>query len=85
MLTLTARIGEIITVGEMAVKVCDAKNGKVQLGFEGPKHIQVLRHAAKVRQPKPKIDVATAMNSGVPIHVIRDELDYQENQIGQEV
>lgn len=52
MLIITRRPGESFTVGEAVIHIRDAHGGRVSVGIEAPKHVQVLRDDAKQQQPK---------------------------------
>lgn len=52
MLVLTIKEGEGVLVGETMVHVLKMQESKVQLGFEGPKHIKILREEL-VNKDKP--------------------------------
>ena len=52
MLVLTAKEGEKIRAGDLVVTVCHSQNGKVHLGFDGPREVPVVRENAKRREPK---------------------------------
>ena len=58
MLVLTIRDGAPIYVGDnVAVHLVKIKsNGSVQLGFEAPRSIQIVRADAKCKQPKVALD-----------------------------
>ncbi len=54
MLVITRRAGESVFIGEnITVTVTDVKGGKVSIGIDAPRDVQILRDDAKNYQPKP--------------------------------
>lgn len=52
MLVLSVKQGEAVLVGECTIRVLATKEGKVQLGFEAPKEVKILREGLVTRENK---------------------------------
>ena len=73
MLVLTLKEGETVGVGEITVTACRCSDGRVRLGFDGPRDIQIQRANAKVKLPATVSHFAgqpiPAMHAGDLAHV----------------
>lgn len=43
MLVLTRRLGEVLWIDDARLIVLDVRDGKVRLGIEAPKHMEIVR------------------------------------------
>lgn len=77
-LTLSRKPGQSIDIGRglLKIKIRKIHGDIVIISITAPKPLKILRNEL--------LEKATAINraiaAGIPIHIIRDELDYQENQ-----
>ena len=56
-LVLTRKVGELTYIGDdISVRVVEIKGGQVQLMFEAPKHVNIVREELLGRELKPRRD-----------------------------
>jgi len=49
MLVISRKRGEVVWIGEVAIRVCDAVGGKARLAIDAPADVKVLRDELRQR------------------------------------